>query len=68
VLDNDALVCRVINLMGHESYRLAGEASFVIANALTSCSDETLKKFTIKYFSELAEPLANMLNRIDLTT
>ena len=50
--------------MSHSADRIMYEATWVFANALTECSDETLRNFTIKYFSVLAEPLANNLNRI----
>ena len=40
------------------------ESCWVIANALTTCSDETLRQFTARYFSTLVEPLANVINMV----
>lgn len=66
VLSNDDLVTRVIDLMRHNLVRIMSEATYVITNALTTCSDETLRDFSVKYFDVLAEPLANVLNRLEV--
>ena len=64
VLENEDLVLRLIGLMSHPAYKIVCESTWVITNALTSCSPETLFKFTVKYFGTLVEPLANSINLV----
>ena len=44
--------------------RIVSEAAWVITNAITKCSDKTLREFVAKYYCIIVEPLANALNLV----
>lgn len=54
--------------MQSSAQKIRLEAAWVISNALTQCSDETLLRFTAQYFGILVEPFANLLNQISSDT